>query len=114
MNAPAAFPTVPVTVKTVDADTVFAALADPTRRRILQALSDRVPRTATKVQHITGKRHSATIKQLTALRDAGLLISTPDKDDGRRQAYSLPPSIPVGVSEDGRKTVDFGYCLLRF
>ena len=114
MNAPAALPTVPIAVKTVDADTVFAALGDATRRRILLGLSDGKPRTATVVRSISGQRLSATIKNLAALRNAGLVVTSQDKVDGRRQAYSLAPSVAVQELPDGKKTMDFGYCLVRF
>ena len=114
MNAPAALPTVPVTVRTVDADTVFAALGDSTRRRILLGLSDGKPRTATAAQSLSGQRLSATIKNLAALRNAGLVVTSQDPVDGRRQAYSLAPSVVVQQTPDGKRTLDFGYCLVRF
>lgn len=114
MNVPAALPTVSVTVKTVDVDTVFAALGDPSRRRILQGLSDGKPRIATIIRGFIGKRLSATIKHLAALKNSGLIISQKDPEDSRRQIYTLAPSILVAVAEDGRRTLDFGYCLLRF
>jgi hypothetical protein len=55
----------------------------------------------------------ATLKHLTAMRSAGLLVVTPDPTDGRRMLYSLAPSVPVVKSPEGI-AIDFGFCLLRF
>lgn len=107
------FPTVTTTVQTMDADTVFAALGDRTRRRILLALADGKPRTATAIVPASGKRFDATLKHLVALRNAGLIVTSQDQKDGRRQAYTLAPSVVVTEATDG-KTMDFGYCLVRF
>lgn len=112
MSDAASFPTVQVTVQTVDADTVFSALGESARRRILLALSDGVPRRAKDLCGATGKRFDATLKHLIALRDAGLITATPDPVDGRRQLYRLAPFAKVETTPTGR-TVDFGYCLLR-
>ena len=113
MTPAAPLPTVTTTVKTVPADTVFAALGDATRRRILLGMADGKPRTATAVATFSGKRFDATLKHLVALRNAGLIVASQDATDGRRQAYTLAPSIIVTDSPAG-KTMDFGYCLVRF
>lgn len=114
MTDPAQLPTVTVTVKTVDADTVFAALGDPTRRRLLLAMADRVPRRTKALSGLCGKRFDATLKHLIALLHAGLIVSEQDKEDGRRQLYTLAPSVKVEVEETPNgKTMDFGYCLVR-
>jgi hypothetical protein len=55
----------------------------------------------------------ATLKHLTAMRSAGLLVIAPDPTDGRRMLYSLAPSVPVVKSPEGI-VIDFGFCLLRF
>ena len=112
MSDPAPFPSVPVTVKTVDADTVFAALGDKTRRRLLLALSDGQPRRCTTLTGTAGKRFDATLKHLIALRNAGLIVANPDPTDSRRQLYSLAPSVKVAQTPEGR-TMDFGYCVVR-
>ena len=112
MSEPASLPTVPVTVKTVDADTVFAALGDRTRRRILLALFDGQPRRATVLAGASGKRFDATLKHLVALRNAGLIVAALDPVDARRQVYTLAPSVKVAETPEGR-TMDFGYCLVR-
>jgi hypothetical protein len=108
------FPSVAPQVQVVSADTVFSALADPARRRILIGLADGVPRTATAVTAFSGRRFDATLKHLAAMKTAGFLVTAPDATDRRRQAYSLAPGIIVATGPDGRKTMDFGYCLVRF
>jgi len=62
------------------------ALGDPARRRILLGMADGTPRTATVVARFSGKRFDATIKHLLFLRNAGLLVSKADSNDGRREA----------------------------
>ena len=113
MSDAAPFPTVPITVKTVDADTVFAALGDRTRRRLLLAMSDGQPRRCTALTSSSGKRFDATLKHLIALRNAGLIVASPDPTDSRRQLYTLAPSVKVAGTPEGR-TMDFGYCFVRF
>jgi DNA-binding transcriptional ArsR family regulator len=112
MDEPSSLPTVPMTVRTIDADTVFATLGEPSRRRLLVALFDGQPRTGTVLARAINKRLSATLKHLGALRDAGLLVTEQDKVDGRRQAYRLAPSVKLATTAEGR-TMDFGYCLIR-
>ena len=112
MSDPAPLPSVTVTVKTVDADTVFAALGDRTRRRLLLVMCDRQPRRAKAFTGMAGKRFEATLKHLIALRNAGLIVANPDPTDSRRQLYSLAPSVKVTDSPEG-KTMDFGCCVVR-
>jgi DNA-binding transcriptional ArsR family regulator len=112
MDAPASLPTVPVEVRVIPADTVYAALGDKTRRRILLALFDGRARTATVLAGAAGKRLDATLKHLLALRTAGLIVANQDAVDGRRQVYRLAPSVKTATTPEGR-TMDFGYCLVR-
>ena len=53
----------------------------------------------------------ATLKHLTTLRDAGLLLTAPDPQDKRRTLYRLAPSVPVVKTETGM-AIDFGFCVL--
>lgn len=106
------FPTVPAPVKVVSADTVFAVLADPARRRLLVALSDGKARRATGLMSTTGKKFDATLKHIIALRDAGFINAQPDPTDKRRQLYTLSPNIKIADTPEGR-TMDFGYCVVR-
>lgn len=113
MSTPAAPPTIPAPPpKVISADTVYAALGDPTRRRLLQILADGQGRTATTLAGNVGKRLDATLKHLVALRGAGLVITAENPQDGRRLLYHLSPSIPVKKTDTGWE-MDFGYCLVR-
>lgn len=113
MSSPAAPPTLPVPpAQVIPADTVYAALGDPTRRRILQILAHGQAHTATTLAGNVGKRLDATLKHLVTLRGAGLVITAENPDDGRCQLYHLSPSIPVTKTDTGWE-MDFGYCLVR-
>ena len=57
----------------IPADTVYAALGDPTRRRLLQILAHCHGLTATALAGNVSKRLDATLKHLTNLRGAGLV-----------------------------------------
>ncbi|MEK0451950.1 MAG: Helix-turn-helix domain [Verrucomicrobiota bacterium] len=112
MSDSISFPTVPAPVKVVSADTVFAVLGDPTRRRLLVAMADRTPRRATTLKAAAGKKFDATLKHIIALRDAGFITAQPDPTDKRRQLYTLSPNIKIADTPEGR-TMDFGYCVVR-
>lgn len=94
-------------------DVVFALLADPVRRRILELLADRQPRTASTCAQAVGKRLDAALKHLVALRDAAVVSSEPDPVDSRRQLYTLKPDIDVRISAQGQREMDFGCAVLR-
>jgi DNA-binding transcriptional ArsR family regulator len=69
-------------------DALFAALADPTRRNVVQCLAD-APATATEIAaHIPVSRQ-AVVKHLSTLERAGLVDAT---RDGRNVRYRLTPS----------------------
>ena len=93
-------------------DVVFAALADPARRRLLCSIASNKPLPATGLQGSAHKRLDATLKHLTALRTAGMVTTAPDPVDGRRTLYGLSPNVPVVQSADGR-ALDFGCCVVR-
>jgi len=113
MSQPAAPPTLPAPPpQVIAADTVYAALGDPTRRRILQILADGQGRTATVLAGYVGKRLDATLKHLVALRGTGLVVTAENPQDGRRLLYHLAPAIPVTKTATGWE-MDFGYCLVR-
>ena len=94
-------------------DVVFAALADPLRRRLLEQLADGKPHTATTCARHLGKRLQATIKHLVHLRDAALVEMSPDPSDSRRQLYTLSPQVQVRRSDAGAVEMDFDCCVLR-
>ena len=113
MNEPAAPPMIPAPPpQVVPADTVYAALGDPTRRRLLQALADGQGRTATQLKSSAERKLDATLKHLVALRGAGLVVTSENPADGRRLLYRLSPTIPARRTETGWE-LDFGYCLVR-
>jgi DNA-binding transcriptional ArsR family regulator len=94
-------------------DLIFALLADPVRRRLLELLSDGHPHTATSCARHVQRRLDAALKHLIALREALVITTRPDTEDSRRQLYTLAEHIPVQKSESGPVEMDFGCCLLR-
>ena len=56
-------------------DLVFAALADPTRRQLLEALGRRPPCSATTLAELVPVSRQAVAKHLTVLRDSRLVTS---------------------------------------
>lgn len=95
-----------------DENLIFSALADPVRRQMLLTLARGGPQPASILMLSARRRLDATLKHLTAMRSAGLLITKPDPTDGRRMLYSLAPTIPLSKTEQGA-VIDFGFCLLR-
>jgi len=71
------------------AGAVFAALADPTRRRVLQALAERPGVTASTLAGELPVSRQAIVKHLTALREAGLAER---ERAGRDAHYRLRPA----------------------
>jgi DNA-binding transcriptional ArsR family regulator len=71
------------------AGAVFAALADPTRRQVVRALSEHGGASASALAHDMPVTRQAVAKHLTALRDAGLVVAEPA---GRETRYRLTPA----------------------
>ena len=71
-----------------DADAVFGALSDPTRRGLLSALADH-PATATALAGDLPISRQAVVKHLGALADAGLLER---QRSGREVRYRVTPA----------------------
>jgi DNA-binding transcriptional ArsR family regulator len=69
------------------AGAVFAALADPTRRRVVQRLAA-APATPTELAEGLPVSRQAVAKHLAALASAGLVQA---ERDGRRVRYALDP-----------------------
>ena len=67
---------------------VFAALGDPTRRRIVDRLAADGPRTATELAGGFPVSRQAVTRHLAALADAGLLVT---ERRGREVRYGLVP-----------------------
>ena len=68
-------------------DGVFDALADPTRRRIVERLG-RAPATAGEIADVLPVSRQAVVKHLALLEDAGLVCG---ERDGRRVVFRLTP-----------------------
>jgi DNA-binding transcriptional ArsR family regulator len=68
---------------------VFAALADPTRRRVMLSLSERGPATATRLARDLPVTRQAVAKHLAALQEAGLVAG---ERVGREHRYRLTPA----------------------
>ena len=76
-------------------DAAFAAIADPTRRRLIETLA-RGPSTATGLASDLPITRQAVAKHLGLLRDADLVGS--DRV-GRETVYTLQPDALRGVAE---------------
>ena len=71
-------------------DQVLAALADPTRRRIVELLGEE-PRTATQIHRAFPIAAPAVSRHLRVLRDAGLIATNRVSGDDRVRLYTLEP-----------------------
>jgi predicted transcriptional regulator len=96
-----------------DQNLIYAALGDPVRRRILQILADGTPRTVKGLAPSVARTPDCTLKHLTALRDATLVLTQPNPADSRRQLYLLPPTVKVTKTETGMREIDFGCVVMR-
>jgi DNA-binding transcriptional ArsR family regulator len=67
-------------------DAVFAALADPTRRRLLGRLAEQDAATATELAESEPVTRQAVVKHLQSLGEAGLV--TPSRE-GREVRYAI-------------------------
>jgi len=74
------------------AGAVFVALADPTRRALLEEIAAQPETTATQLAAGLPISRQAVVKHLTALSDAGLLKR---ERSGRDVRYSVTPA-PLG------------------
>jgi DNA-binding transcriptional ArsR family regulator len=69
-------------------DAVFAALADPTRRRVLRLVAERGPTSATVLEHELPVTRQAIVKHLVVLSRAGLVTG---HRSGQEVRYALVP-----------------------
>ena len=69
-------------------DQLISALADPTRRRIVEILSDGQPRSVSQITQHFGMTRQAVTKHLAVLNDGGLLIC---EREGRDRYNRLDP-----------------------
>ena len=77
-----------MTTEPAAAEDVFSALADPTRRLILDQLSRRGDATATQLADELPVTRQAVVKHLTVLDRAGLVTG---RRDGRERRYRVRP-----------------------
>ena len=70
-------------------NTVFRALADPTRRAILELLKER-PRTSGEIADVFPATWPTISRHLAVLRDADLIVAT---RDGQHISYELNTSV---------------------
>ena len=68
---------------------VFAMLADPTRRDLIEALARQGPSTATELAGAFPVSRQALVKHLQALGEAGLVAA---RRHGRERHYQLTPA----------------------
>ena len=89
-------------------DQVFQALADPTRRTLIRALSEQGPSTLAQLSSYVPVTRQAVTKHLMVLRDAGLVAGS---GESRGRRYRLTPApladamgwmVDVGAGWDDR------------
>ena len=92
-------------VPALSPEVAVEALGDATRWRILGELSAGEPLMVVELAERLGKGSSAISKHLGVLRRAGLVAQA------RNRLHRIPAQF---LSSPGSRTVDFGFCLLRF
>jgi DNA-binding transcriptional ArsR family regulator len=79
-----------------DDDRVFKALADPTRRLLLDRLFERDGRTLTELESELEMTRFGVMKHLRQLEDAGLVVA---RRQGREKLHHLNP-VPIRLIHD--------------
>jgi DNA-binding transcriptional ArsR family regulator len=79
-----------------DDDRVFKALADPTRRVLLDRLFERDGRTLTDLESDLAMTRFGVMKHLRVLEDAGLVVT---QRSGREKLHFLNP-VPIRLIHD--------------
>ena len=79
-----------------DDDLVFKALADPTRRALLDLLYERDGRTLTELEWEIEMTRFGVMKHLRLLEDAGLVVT---RKRGREKLHFLNP-VPIRLIHD--------------
>jgi DNA-binding transcriptional ArsR family regulator len=80
----------------VDDDLVFRALADPTRRLLLDRLFERDGRTLTELESQLEMTRFGAMKHLRVLEEAGLVVT---RKEGRTKLHYLNP-VPIRLIHD--------------
>lgn len=79
-----------------DVGPMFGALADPTRRHVVQLLSEG-PRRAGEISDSAGISSPRMSRHLRVLLDAGIVIDERSPDDARIRVFRLRPDSIVAV-----------------
>jgi DNA-binding transcriptional ArsR family regulator len=79
-----------------DDDLVFRALADPTRRHLLDRLYERDGRTLTELESYLEMTRFGVMKHLRLLEEAGLVVT---RREGRQKLHYLNP-VPIRLIHD--------------
>jgi DNA-binding transcriptional ArsR family regulator len=79
-----------------DDDLIFRALADPTRRHLLDRLFERDGRTLTELEEDLDMTRFGVMKHLRVLEEAGLVVS---RRAGREKHHFLNP-VPIRLIHD--------------
>jgi len=79
-----------------DDDLVFRALADPTRRHLLDQLYERDGRTLTELESELEMTRFGAMKHLRLLEQAGLVVT---RREGRQKLHYLNP-VPIRLIHD--------------
>jgi DNA-binding transcriptional ArsR family regulator len=82
--------------RVADDDRVFKALADPTRRLLLDRLFERDGRTLTELESEVAMTRFGVMKHLRLLEDAGLVVT---RRSGREKLHFLNP-VPIRLLHD--------------
>jgi DNA-binding transcriptional ArsR family regulator len=86
----------PILREMKDDDLVFKALADPTRRHLLDRLFDRDGRTLTELESEVEMTRFGVMKHLRLLEEAGLVVT---RRSGREKLHFLNP-VPIRLIHD--------------
>ena len=80
----------------IEDDRVFKALADPTRRSLLDRLFERDGRTLTELESEVAMTRFGVMKHLRVLEEAGLVVT---RRSGREKLHFLNP-VPIRLIHD--------------
>ena len=80
----------------MDDDRIFRALADPTRRHLLDRLFERDGRTLTELESDLAMTRFGVMKHLRVLEEAGLVVR---RKSGRESLHFLNP-VPIRLIHD--------------
>ena len=86
----------PILLGVDDGDRIFKALADTTRRHLLDRLFERDGRTLTELESELEMTRFGVMKHLRVLEDAGLVVA---RKQGREKLHYLNP-VPIRLIHD--------------